>query len=126
MSTKGASNRYGNNRGSKGQSMPSKHINYAWARDFNKKGLKGHFERHGSEFNFNSKEEYAAHAVSFANHVDRQNYKSVVDYHGTTYKYDQKKNVLVEVTKDGYVISFRHYGKNFWYEPEKGKKVWIK
>ena len=39
MSTKGASNRYGNNRGSRGQGLPSKHINYTWARDFNKKGL---------------------------------------------------------------------------------------
>lgn len=91
MSTKGASNRYGNTRGSRGQGEPTEDINYAWARAFNKKGLEGHFSRHGQEFNFNSKEQYAAHAVKFANHIDRKKYKSVVDWHKTTYKYDPKK-----------------------------------
>lgn len=126
MSTKSASNRYGGTRGSRSQNGEFvHHVNYAWAKDFNKYGLDQHYIRHGKEFKCNSKEEYAAQAVSFANHVDRKNYKSVIDWRGTTYKYDPRRNILVEVTKDGYVISYRHYGKGFWYEPKKGARKWI-
>ncbi len=31
-----------------------------------------------------------------------------------------------EETKDGYIISYRHYGKAFWYRDKKGERVWIK
>ena len=126
MATKGASNRYGNTKGSNHQGKPSKDINYAQAKDFNRGGLDKHFKDHGKEFGCKTKEEYAYKALKFANTVDRDNCKSVVDKRGTTYKYNSKINVLVEVTKDGYIISYRHYGKSAWYISEKGVKKWIK
>lgn len=73
MSTKGASNRYVNTKGSRWQIKKSKSIYYAWAKDFNKYGLMRHFTNHAQEFNFSSKEEYVAHAVKFANMIDRVN-----------------------------------------------------
>lgn len=124
MPTKGASYRYGNTRGSKHQGEVTKHINYAWAKDFNRGGIDQHFKDHGKEFGAKSKQDYAAKAVHFANEVDRKNYKSVVDYNKTTYKYDPRNGRLVIVTKDGYVTSYHHTKKGFWYYPEKGKKVW--
>ena len=126
MATKGASNRYGNTKGSNHQGKPTERTNYAWAKDFNRGGLSRHFEEHGVEFGCKTKEEYVAKAINFANIVDRENCKSVVDYKQTTYKYNQKTNVLVEVTKNGYIISYRHYGKGFWYKNKKWEKVWIK
>lgn len=124
MPTKGASYRYGNTNGSKHQGQSTKHINYAWAKDFNRGGLDKHFKDHGKEFGAHSKKEYAAKAVHFANEVDRKNYKSVVDYNKTTYKYDPRNGRLVIVTKDGYVTTYHHTGKGFWYYPEKGKRTW--
>ncbi len=126
MATKGASNRYGNTKGSNHQGRPTEHTNYAWAKDFNRGGLERHFKNHGKEFGCKSKEEYSAKALKFANTIDRENCKSVVDRNGTTYKYNPKTNVLVEVTKDGYIVSYRHYGSTFWYETKKGVKEWIK
>ncbi len=126
MPTKSASYRYGNTRGSKSKGKPTEHIKYAWAKDFNKNGLEKHFKDHGKEFGCSNINDYVAHAVSFANHIDRVKYKSVVDWRETTYKYNPKDNILVEVSKEGYIISYRHYGDKFWYEPKKGKKVWIK
>ena len=113
MATKGASNRYGNTRGSGNNGKKTKNVNYAWAKAFNRGGIKRHFENHGREFNCKSKEEYEAKAIRFANMIDNKNCKIAVDYKGTTYKYNYKQNILVEVTKDGYIISFRHYGKKF-------------
>ena len=124
MPTKGASYRYGNTNGSKHQGQATKHIKYAWAKDFNRGGIDKHFKDHGKEFGAKSKQEYAAKAVHFANDVDRQHYKSVVDYKKTTYKYDPRDGRLVIVTKDGYVTSYHHTGKGFWYYKEKGKRVW--
>ena len=126
MATKGASNRYGNTKGSNHRGIPTEHINYAWAKDFNRGGLERHFNNHGKEFGCKTKEEYAAKALKFANTIDRDNCKSVIDKNGTTYKFNVKTNVLVEVTKDGYIISYRHYGKNIWYNSKKGVKEWIK
>ena len=73
-----------------------------------------------------TKNEYAAKALKFANIVDKANCKSVIDKYGTTYKYNPKNNVLVQVTKDGYIISYRHYGEKTWYITRKGVKQWIK
>lgn len=124
MATKGASYRYGNTRGSKHQGQSTKHINYAWAKGFNIGGLDQHFKDHGKEFGAISKQDYAAKAVHFANEVDRQHYKSVVDCKKTTYKYDSRDGRLAIITKDGYVTSYHHIRKGFWYYPEKGKRVW--
>jgi pyocin large subunit-like protein len=101
-------------------------INYSWAKDFNRGGLKRHFIDHWKEFDAKTTQEYAAKAVHFANEVDRKNYKSVVDYKGTTYKFDPRNGRMIEVTKDGYVISYRHIGGKFWYYSKKGEKSWIK
>ena len=106
MSTKGASNRYGNNRGSRGQGMPSKHIKYAWARDFNKKTLKQHLSDHGKQFGFTTVEEYGSHAIKFANNVDRVNNKSFYDENFSTYKYNVKTNEFAIIDKKGYVITY--------------------
>ena len=125
MSTKGASNRYGNSNGSKHQGMPTKHINYAWTKGFSKGGLEQHYIDHGKEFGAISKVDYAMKAVHFANTVDRQHHKSVIDYKGTTYKYDPRDGRLAIITKDGYVVSYHHTGKGFWYYPKKGERVWI-
>ena len=104
MATKGASYRYGNTRGANHRGEPTKHIGYSWAKDFNKSSLQDHFNRHGGDFNAKSKEEYAAKAVHFANTVDRKNFKSVKDYHGSTYKYDPRNGSYAIITKDGYEI----------------------
>ena len=126
MPTKGPSMRYGNTNGAHHRGEATSNINYAWAKDFSRGGLNQHFIDHGKEFNAKTKTEYASKAVHFANTVDRQNFKSVVDYKGTTYKYDTRNGKLVEVTKDGYVISYRHTGNEFWYYSKKGTKTWIK
>lgn len=106
MATKGASNRYGNSRGSNGQGEPTKHIRYEWARDFNKKTLKRHLSDHGKQFGFTTVEEYGAHAVKFANIVDRVNNKSFYDKNFSTYKYNLKTNEFAIIDKKGYVITY--------------------
>ena len=70
MATKGASNRYGNTKGSKHQGKATDFTQFPWAKAFNRGGLTRHFEEHGAEFGCNTKEEYAAKAVAFANTVD--------------------------------------------------------
>lgn len=128
MATKGASNRYGNTKGSNHQGIATKQIGYPWAKGFNKKGLDRHFDEHGAEFGCKTKEEYAARAINFANHIDKENYKSVVDYKRTTYKYDPRDGRLAIITKDGYVVSYHHTGKKFTYYPKKGVQItkWIR
>ena len=105
MATKGASNHYGGARGGR-QGKATSHIGYAWAKDFNKKTLTQHFHDHGQQMGCNSKESYAAHAVSFANNVDRVNCVSFIDKHGSTYKYNKATNTLAVITSDGYVITY--------------------
>ena len=89
-------------------------------------GLDRYFRDHGKEFDSKTKEEYEAKALNFANTVNRENCKSVIDKNGTTYKYNPKTNVLVEDTKDDYIVSYRHYGKSTWYISKNGEKKWIK
>lgn len=126
MPTKGANMRYGNTNGAHHRGEATVNINYAWAKDFSRGGLNQHFKDHGKEFDAVSEKDYAAKAVHFANEVDRQHYKSVIDYKGTTYKYDPRNGRLAEITKDGYVISYRHTGNRFWYYSKKGVRTWIK
>lgn len=62
---------------------------------------------------FHNKESYAAHAVKFANDVDRKNCVSFVGAKsGSTYKYNKVTNGLAIVTKGGYVVTY--------YKPDKG------
>ncbi len=128
MSTKGPSMRYGNTRGAHHRGEVSKVIGYQWAKGFNRGGLAKHFRDHGAQVGAHSEEEYASKGVHFANEVDRQNFKSVIDKKGTTYKYDPRDGKLVIVTKDGYVVSYYHVRNKFTYTNKKGKviTVWIK
>ena len=128
MPTKGASMRYGNTNGAHHRGEATEHINYAWAKDFNKGGINKHFKDHGREFGAKTKQEYAAKAVHFANNIDRQHYKSVIDRNGSTYKYDPRDGRLAIISKDGYVVSYHHTGEKFTYINKKGKITtkWIR
>lgn len=125
MSTKGPSNRYGNTKGANHRGEKSADIGYPWAKDFCRGGLQSHFQRHGKELGIANVRDYASKAVHFANEVNRDDYESYIDYKGTTYKTDPGRDVLVEVTKDGYVVSYRRIGGKFWYYSKKGVKTWI-
>ncbi len=126
MATKGASNRYKNTNGSRKKTGGGK-IGYQYAKDFNKHKVDEHFKKHRDDLKINDKKEYVSKAINFANLIDKKRFRSVVDYRGTTYKYDPKAHILVEVDKKGIIISYRNVKKQFWFEPKKGgKKLWIK
>ena len=124
MSTKGASKHYGNARGGK-QGHETEHIGYAWAKAFNKTTLADHFRRHGAQMGCDTKESYAAHAVKFANTVDRQNCISYKDKRGTTYKYNVKTNTFAIITKKGIVVTYFKptEGKPYYDKTVKGAKA---
>ncbi len=128
MATKGPSMRYGNTRGAHHRGDVSDHIGYQWAKDFNRGRLEYHFLRHGEEFGAANMADYASKAVHFANAVDRQNYKSIIAYRGTTYKYDPRDGRLAIITKDGYVVSYYRVKDKFTYTNKKGEviTIWIK
>lgn len=125
MSTKGASYRYGNTRGSNGQGIPTSHINYQWAKGFNKNSLSHHFDEHGKQMGFDSVKTYGAHAVSFANKVDRNNCVSFIDEKGSTYKYNKKTNEFAIITKKGVVVTyFKPKDGYYYYKKQKEMKKW--
>lgn len=105
MSTKGASNQYGNARGGK-RGHPTPHTGFAWAKGFNKSTLQDHFNRHGNQVGCPTKESYAANAVHFANTVDRENCVSFVDSRGSTYKFNKKTNEFAIITSKGIVVTY--------------------
>ena len=107
MATKGASNRYGNSRGSSPGHI-TEHTGFAWAKGFNKTTLTDHYQRHGSQVQSDSEESYIAHPVKFANTVDER---------GSTYKYNKKTNEFAIITKKGVVVTY--------YKPEKGYKYYM-
>ena len=120
--TKGASYRYGNTHGS-GNNCVTTHIKYAWARDFNNKTLKQHFERHGKQMGCETIESYRAKAIRFANTVDRKNCVSFVDKKDTTYKYNKKTNTLALIDNKGYVITYYKPTDGYkYYKSEKKKR----
>lgn len=99
MPTKGPSNKYGSHA-----IKPTQHTGYAWAKDFNKNTLDRHFEDHGKAYS--TKKEYVAHAVSFANTIDRKNNISFKTKKGSTYRYNKNTNEFAIIDKKGYVISY--------------------
>ncbi|MCR5800458.1 MAG: hypothetical protein K6G69_10320 [Lachnospiraceae bacterium] len=105
MATKGASNRYGNARGGR-NGHPTVHIGFQWARAFNKYTLQDHYDRHGAQVGASSKESYEAHAVKFANTVNRKDCVSFIDGKGSTYKYNRVTNEFAVITKKGIVITY--------------------
>ena len=105
MSTKGASNWYGNARGGR-QGQPTQHTGFAWAKAFNQSTLTDHFQRHGEQTGCPTKESYNANAVKFANTVDRKNNVSFVAHNGTTYKFNKVDGTFAIITKHGIVITY--------------------
>lgn len=110
MSTKGASNHYGNARGGN-QGHKTIHTGFAWANGFDKTTLKVHVAKHGQLYGTNG---YVAKAVTFANRVDRVNHISYVRKNGDTVKYSKATNEFVIVDKKGKVKTY--------YFPKKGIK----
>jgi hypothetical protein len=102
MATKGASNHYGNARGGR-QGHITSHTGFAWAKNFNKSTLQAHAEKHGQQY---GTEGYAAHAVTFANRVDRVNHVSYVRKDGTTVKYSKATNEFAIIDKHGIVKTY--------------------
>ena len=105
MASKGASNHFGNARGSN-KGHATEHIGYAWAKDFNKKTLKKHFNDHGKEMGYIDINSYKAAAIHFANYIDRENCVSVVDKKGTTFKFNKVTNEFAMIDKKGCVITY--------------------
>ena len=121
MTTKGASNHYGNSRGGS-QGHKTDHTGFAWAKDFNKNTLVKHFKEHGAQMGTDSKESYASHAVKFANTVDRDNCVSFIDKHGSTYKYNKKTNEFAIITSKGYVVTYYKPADGYDYYPNQKEK----
>lgn len=117
MSTKGASNRYGNSRGGR-NGHPTEHTNFAWSKDFNRNTLSQHYDRHGNEVGAPTQSSYAAKAVKFANTVDRKNNVSFVDKKGSTYKYSKTSGEFAIINKKGYVITY--------FKPKDGYQYYLK
>lgn len=105
MSTKGASNRFGNTRGGR-PGYPTQHTGFPWAKGFNKRTLQRHFRDHGEQMKAPTPESYAAKAVTFANTIDRKNNISFVAKNGTTYKYNKRTGIFAVVIKKGVVVTF--------------------
>lgn len=126
MATKGASNRYVNTKGSRRQGNTRSNINYAWARDFNKKTLNQHLIDHCKQFGFSTVEEYGAHAVKFANTIDTKNNVAFIDKNGSTYKYNTKTNELAIIDKKGYVITYFKPTDGYQYYIGQKKKKGVK
>ena len=128
MATKGASMRYGNTRGAHHRGEATQNINYPWAKDFLGTNSVSHFKDHGKEMGFKSEKEYVANGIHFANDIDRQHYKSVINYKGETYKYDPGSKQLVVVSKKGYIRTYYSTkgSGGFYYSPKKGTRIWIK
>ena len=121
MSTKGASNHYGNAKGGK-QGHETKNTGFAWAKAFNKNTLQDHFNRHGSQVGATSAKGYEAKAVKFANRVDRKNCINFKAGNGTTYKYNKKTNEFAIITKSGIVITyFKPTDGMDYFNSQKGK-----
>ena len=123
MATKGPSNQYDNTRGGVAH-KPTKHINYKYAKEFDKSTLNDHYKDHKKEFHVKSKEQYEAKAIKFANKIDHRNCKSVIDKEGTTFKYNTKTREFVMVTKNGVIKTYHHKDK-FDYVNKKGERIWV-
>ena len=87
------------------------------------KTLQDHFNRHGAQVGTPTKESYAAHAVKFANTVNRQDCVSFVDAKGSTYKYNKKTNEFAVITKKGIVVTYFKPtdGYSYYLNEKKGK-----
>ncbi len=124
MATKGASNLYGSSKNGK-HGRPTSHINFAYAKAFNKSTRKDHFDRHGSSMGFVSEQQYEQHAIRFANNIDRKRCVSFVDKKtGATYKYNKVTNELAIIKKDGIIVTYFRPkdGYNYYKKNKKQKE----
>lgn len=117
MSTKGASNRYGN-AGYGRNGHKTSHIGYAWAKDFKKTTFKLHVAEHMTSLGLSTPESYRAHAVAFANRVDRENHVSYIRKNGDTVKFSKKTGEFAVITKKGIVTTY--------FKPAAGLSYYIK
>lgn len=114
MATKGASNHFGNARHGR-QGHITAHIGFAWAKDFNKNSFDRHVNEHMESLGFTSPDEYKALAITFANHIDRQNNISYIRKTGQTVKFSKKTGELVIVDKKGYITTYFKPKDGLWY-----------
>ncbi|MBO4737483.1 MAG: hypothetical protein J5627_03495 [Bacilli bacterium] len=123
MATKGPSGRYDGTRGSNKKRDESKTISYPWAKDFNKYGANKHYNDHAKDMGLTTKEAYAAHALKFANTVDKVNCVSFVHAKTeSTYKYNKVTNEFAIITKNGYVVTYyKPSGGYKYYKSQKAK-----
>lgn len=117
MATKGASNHYGNARGGR-QGHMTDHTGFAWAKDFNKHSFKNYVNEHMKSLKLSSPESYRAHAIEFANRVDRENNVSYIRKNGQTVKFSKKTGEFAVIDKKGYVTTY--------YKPDNGIKYYLK
>ena len=122
MSTKGASNWYGNARGGR-KGHRTQHTGFAWAKAFNRSTLKDHFHRHGKQMACPTKESYNAKAVKFANTIDRKNSVSFVARNGTTYKFNKVSGAFVIINKRGIVTTYFRPKNGYQYYKSQLKKA---
>lgn len=105
MSTKGPSNRYGNAKyGLKGHI--TLHTGFAWAKNFLNHTFLNHVRKHMKTLGLSSPEAFRAHAVAFANKVDRVNHISYVRRNGETVKFSKKTGEFAIITKKGKVTTY--------------------
>jgi pyocin large subunit-like protein len=116
MATKGASNHYGNARGGR-QGHITAHTGFAWAKDFNKHSLVQHVDEHMKSLGLGAVTDYVAHAVKFANFIDRDNHVSYIRPNGQTVKFSKKTGELVIVDKRGYVTTY--------FKPDRGYAYYL-
>lgn len=116
MATKGASNHFGNARGGR-QGHITIHIGFSWAKGFNKYSLKKHIKEHMKSLGFSSYSDYVAHAVKFANLIDRKNHVSYIRSNGQTVKYSKKTGEFVIIDKRRYVTTY--------FKPDKGYAYYL-
>ena len=119
MASKGQSNQYGNSRGT-----PTEHINYKYAKDFNRSTISIHFSEHGKEVGASSKDDYIAKAIKFANSIDRKKNVSFIDEKGSTYKYQEQTNKFAIIDKNGIIITYfkPKDGKDYYDRQKKEKE----
>ena len=114
MPTKGSSNQYGNAKNNR-PGHPTSHTGFAWAKDFRKTSLARHVASHMQTMGFQSASEYRAHAVAFANRVDRVNHISYVRKNGDTVKYSIKTNEFAVIDRKGMVTTYFHPAEGISY-----------
>lgn len=98
---------------------------YRWAKGFDKALLHKQFLAHGKDMGTETKEEYEAVAVLFAN-IIRDNRWLFIDRNSLTFKYDPDTKQLVVVDRKGYVLSFYKAGDIFVFKDMAGDVVLVK